>query len=145
MRSQRVRQDSVTKVNSLGKNTGVGCHYLLQGIFFTQGCNSGFLNCRQILYHLRHQESPSKKITKHMITLATLIDSWGGIYDVSFPDSSASKESTCNAGPQFDPWVGKIPWRRDRLSTPVFWPEEFRGLCSPWNQKESDMTEQLSL
>ena len=28
----------------------------------------------------------------------------------------------------FDPWVGKIPWRRDRLPTPVFWPGEFHGL-----------------
>jgi len=24
--------------------------------------------------------------------------------------------------PGFDPWVGKIPWRRERLPTPVFWP-----------------------
>ena len=23
--------------------------------------------------------------------------------------------------PMFDPWVGKIPWRRERLPTPVFW------------------------
>ena len=45
----------------------------------------------------------------------------------------------------FDPWVGKIPCRRDRLPTPVFWPGEFHGLCSPWGGKESDMTEQLSL
>ena len=35
--SQRVRQASGTKVNSLGKNTGVGCHSLLQGIYLTQG------------------------------------------------------------------------------------------------------------
>ena len=27
-----------------------------------------------------------------------------------------------------DPWVGKIPWRRDWLPTPVFWPGEFHGL-----------------
>ena len=27
-----------------------------------------------------------------------------------------------------DPWVGKTPWRRERLPTPVFWPGEFRGL-----------------
>ena len=27
--------------------------------------------------------------------------------------------------PGFDPWVGKIPWRRERLLTPVFWPGEF--------------------
>ena len=42
-------------------------------------------------------------------------------------------------------WVWKIPWRRERLSTPVFWPGEFRGLYNPWGHKESDMTEHLSL
>ena len=45
--------------DSLGKNTGVGSHSLLQGIFPTQGLNPGLLHCRQILYHLRHQRSPS--------------------------------------------------------------------------------------
>ena len=47
--------------------------------------------------------------------------------------------------PGFYPWVGKIPWRRKRLPTPVFWPGECHGLCSPWGLKESDTTEQLSL
>ena len=42
--------------------------------------------------------------------------------------------------PGFDPWVGKIPWRRESLPTPVFWPGEFHGLYSPWGRKESDMT-----
>ena len=42
--------------------------------------------------------------------------------------------------PEFDPWVGKIPWRRERLPTPVFWPAEFHGLYSPWGRKELDMT-----
>ena len=32
--------------------------------------------------------------------------------------------------PGFDVWVEKIPWRRERLPTPVFWPREFRGLYS---------------
>ena len=31
--------------------------------------------------------------------------------------------------PGFDLWVGKIPWRREWLPTPVFWPEEFHRLC----------------
>ena len=31
------------------------------------------------------------------------------------------------------------------LPTPVFWPEEFHGLYSPWGCKESDTTERLSL
>ena len=36
----------------------------------------------------------------------------------------------------FDPWVGKIPGRRERLSTLVIWPGEFHGLYSPWGCKE---------
>ena len=44
--------------DSPGKNTGVGCHALLQGIFATQGSNLGLPHCRQILYHLSHQGSP---------------------------------------------------------------------------------------
>ena len=41
--------------DSPGKNTGVGCHALLQRIFPTQGSNPGLLHCRWILYHLSHQ------------------------------------------------------------------------------------------
>ena len=49
----------------------------------------------------------------------------------------------------FDPWVGKIPWRRKWPPTPVFLPGESHGQrsladYSPWGHKESDTTEQLS-
>ena len=48
--------------------------------------------------------------------------------------------------PGFDPWVGKIPWRRARQPTLVFFPREFHGQrslagCSPWDCKELDVTE----
>ena len=43
--------------NSPGKNTGVGCHSLLQGISPTQGSNLGLLHCRPIIYHLSHKRS----------------------------------------------------------------------------------------
>ena len=43
---------------SSGKNTEVGCHALLQGIFSTQGSNPDLLHCRRILYCLSHQGSP---------------------------------------------------------------------------------------
>ena len=46
--------------NSSGQNTGVGSLFLLQGIFPTQGSNSGFPHCRWILYQLSHKGSPSK-------------------------------------------------------------------------------------
>ena len=32
----------------------------------------------------------------------------------------------------FNPWVGMIPWRRERLPIPEFWPGESHGLWSPW-------------
>jgi len=50
--------------NSRGKNTGVGCHSLLQGIFPTQGSNLGLLHCRQNLYCRFH----------HGILLLILLD-----------------------------------------------------------------------
>ena len=40
-----------------GKATGVGCHFLPQGIFLTQGSNPGLLHFRQTLYHLSYQGS----------------------------------------------------------------------------------------
>ena len=61
---------------------------------------------------------------------------------LGLPCESAGKESTCNVG---NPWVGKIPWRMERLPTPVFWTGEFLGLYSPWGHKELDMTERLSI
>ena len=44
--------------NSPGKNTGVGCHFLLQGIFLTQGSNPGLLHCRKMLFPRTHKGSP---------------------------------------------------------------------------------------
>ena len=63
-------------------------------------------------------------VIKYMQTLA------GGL-----PGNTSGKESVCNAGdPGFDPWMGKIPWRRKQQPTPVFlsgkipWTEEPGGL-----------------
>ena len=51
-----------------GKNTGVGCHACLQGIFPIQGWNPGLLYCRRILYRLSHQGS---LVTDNIIILST--------------------------------------------------------------------------
>ena len=64
-------------------------------------------------------------------------------FSIGFPESSVDRLQCRRPG--FDPWVGKILWRRERLPTPVFWPRELRGLYSPWGRKELDTTEQLSL
>ena len=46
-----------------------------------------------------------------------------------------------NPPAMWETWVGKIPWRRERLPTPIFWSGEFHGQYSPWSHKKSDMTE----
>ena len=48
---------------------------------------------------------------------------------LGFPGGSAGKESACNAGNLGSiPGLGRFPWGRERLPTPVFWPGEFHGL-----------------
>ena len=47
--------------DSPGRDIGVGCHALLQGIFPTQGWKPGLLHCRRILYHLSPQGIPGNK------------------------------------------------------------------------------------
>ena len=47
-----------TRSPSSGKSIGVGCHFLLQGIFPIQGSNLGLPHCMQTLYHLSHQGNP---------------------------------------------------------------------------------------
>ena len=62
----------------------------------------------------------------------------------------SGKESTCQCSRrercEFDPWVGKIPWRRKWQPTPVLLPEKFHGQrslasYSPWGPKDSITTE----
>ena len=69
----------------------------------------------------------------------------------SIPGGSDSKRICLQfRRPRFDPWVGKIPWRREWLPTPAFFPGEFHGQrslvgYSPWGCKELDTIEGLTL
>ena len=58
--------------NSPGQNTGVGSLSLLQGIFPTQESNRGLLHCRQILYQMSYQGSPSPQKSSAKSTLLTI-------------------------------------------------------------------------
>ena len=110
--------------DSPGKNTGMGCHALLQGIFPTQGLNPGLPHCRQIAYHLSHQGSILLLLT-HLTLQPYFVDiiiifiilqimklkhnfkgnSWAlknecDFYSdiLGFPGGSDGKESACNTG-----------------------------------------------
>ena len=68
---------------------------------------------------------------------------------LGFPGGSEGKVSDYNTGgPGFDPWVGKIPWRRKWQSTPGLLPGKSHGQrrlvsYSPWGCRELDTTERL--
>ena len=65
---------------------------------------------------------------------------------LDFPSGSAGKEPACNAGDLGAiPGLGQSPGVRERLPTSVFWSGELCELYSPWDHKESDAAEQLSL
>ena len=77
---------------------------------------------------------------------------FGGIswHSGGFPGGPSGKESTCQfkrcKRHGFDPWVGKMPWRRKWQPTPVCLPGKFHGQrslvgYSPWGPKDSDTTE----
>ena len=80
--------------NPPGQNTGVGSLSLLQGIFPTQGLNSGLPHCRQILYHLSHRGGPranynlTRKTTLFMVTFAQSYLTLRSPVDCSLPGSS---------------------------------------------------------
>ena len=69
-----------------------------------------------------------------------------------FPGGTCGKNPAANAGcktQEFDPWVGKVLWRRKWQSTPVFLSGKSYGQrilvgYSPWGCKESDRTERLN-
>ena len=100
------------------KNTGVVSLSLFQWIFSTQELNSGLLHCRWILYQLSHKGNST--LSESLVPRWWL--SWLRI------------RLQCRR-PEFNSWVRKIRWRRDRLPTPVFWPGEFHGLYRPWGCK----------
>ena len=68
-----------------GKSIGEGCHFLLHGIFPTQGSNLSLPHCRQTLYHLSHQASPCKAVhsnLKNGVTIAQTmwgLNEWTGV------------------------------------------------------------------
>ena len=114
--------------DSPGKKTAVGCCALLGGIFPPQGLN-------QHLSRLLLQQTGSVALAlpgkPSHFTLHTYLLPWWLRW-----------QSICLQWwrPGFDPWVGKIPWRKKWQPTPVFLPEKFHGRrslvgYSPWDHR----------
>ena len=128
--------------DSPGKNTGVSGHFLLQGIFPTQGLNPGLPHCRQILYHLSHQTTRASLMVQWLRfhLPAPGISGWGarvwvpslvrelGSHSTSGPRNQNRKErqrlpwwcseeeSACQCrGHRFNPRSRKIPHAKEQL------------------------------
>ena len=64
--------------------------------------------------------------------------------------ASLVTQTVKNLPAMWETWVRSLGWedpleKGNTISTPVFWPGEFHGLCSLWGPKESDMTVRFSL
>ena len=90
------------------KNTGVGCHVLLQGIFPTQGLNPVLLHCRQILCHLSHQGVEVK--VRSLSCVRLFATPWTVAYQAS-PSMGFSRQEYWSGLPfpcpedLSDPWI----------------------------------------
>ena len=103
--------------DSPGKNTGVGCYALLQGIVPTQRSNLSLLLCRWILYHLGHQGSPRilERVTypfsrgssqpRNRIRVSCIA---GGFFTSWVQEDVSSIPSSCVRGIGICPLGGKI-------------------------------------
>ena len=77
--------------NSPGKNTGVGCHFLPQGIFPIQGSNPCLPSCRQILDRLNHQGSP-RDLKGYAVSTLPALSQWNS---KSLDDSTSVDSMVC--------------------------------------------------
>ena len=89
-------------------------------------------------------------VAQSQTRLKRLSSSSSSMISMGFPAGSSGKEPTCQCRGykrcRFDPWVGKIHWRRTWQPTPPFWPGESLGQrslvgCSSWSHKEWDTSE----
>ena len=110
---------------------------------------------RTLHHHMSQSSPPHHDLS---LKVATILTNWSTLpclivlspmyISHGFSGGTSGKESTCQYRRRkickFDPWVGKIPWRRKRQPTPVFLPGKFHGQrsltgYSPWSHLESDM------
>ena len=115
----------------------MGYHFLLQGIFQTQGSKLHLLYPQ----HWQVDSLPTELSGKSALCCI-----------LYFPSGASGKEPACQCRRhkrhRFHLWVGTIPWRRKWQPTPVFLPRKSYGHrnlvgYSPSGHKESDMTERL--
>ena len=155
--------DSVLSNNIISKSCSCKCSHVLSVTHGTQillfGRSAGFFGPlhHKLLYSKIHGHSMTAQLVKNLPAMQETLVWFLGQEDplekgqvthssvLGLPCGSAGKESACNVGDLgLIPVLGRFPWRRKRLPTPVFWPGKFHGLYGPWDHKELGMTEWLT-
>ena len=137
--------------DSPGKNTGMGCPALLQGIFPTQWSNPSLPHCRQILCLLNHQGSPNSLIVGVYMEKAMAPHSSTLAWKIPWMEEPSRLQSMGSLRVGQD-WVASLSlftfmhWRRKWQPTPVFLPGESQEQGSLvgfrlWGHTELDTTE----
>ena len=133
-----------------GKNTGMGCHFLLQEIFPTQGLNPGLLHLQVVsfLLPLLSAQWPRGDCQSTWAELPPTppppLRGSVPLVVLDFPGGSDSKASVYNAGDQGSiPGLGRSPGEGNGNPLQDYCLENpmHRGAYSPWSCKESDTTE----
>ena len=119
--------------DSPGKNPGVDCHALLQGIVPTQSSNPGLLHCRPILYHLSHQGNLNLLLNFFNLSFQQWHKTVQWIYTAKVGQGNLFVPHTNN------------PEKAMATHTPVLLPGKSHGRrslvgCSPWGREELDTT-----
>ena len=124
-------------------------YFVLLWVMFSFGSSVNF-SIMSMYCYFYHKNRNKNNNDKQQLALNTYRMPVYWILDTGFPGGSRYKESACQYRKHkrrgFDPWLGRIPWRRKWLSAPVFLPEKFHGQrslagYSPWGRKESDKTD----
>ena len=116
----------------------MGCHFLLLGIFLIQELNLPLL---RLISCIDWQADSLPLVPPGKLTLQVESDT----NVISTPRASLVAQTVKDLPAMRKTWVRSLGWKdsleKGMLLTPVFWPEEFHGLYSPWGHKESDTTE----
>ena len=107
--------------DSPGKNTGVGSHAFLQGIFLSQGLNPGLLHCRQILYCLSHLLGTAGSRKKTDMVLTWGIWSLGSEGDTAFCLNKDSKTGPLLGKTEGDMGAHGTSWAGKKLKVERLW------------------------
>ena len=93
-----------------------------------------------IVSHAHSHQNPFPNSPLPSSFLVVLTHGWASLVAQTVKNLPVMRETWVQS------WAGKIPWRREWLTTPVFWPGEFCGQrrlagYSPWGHKDRGTTE----